>query len=756
VSQIQSIELIVYFSMNFNYQKHYFSLVFTTVFIFITFYAVFFTVAQEVQLDSVSLVLDQSGKNSNGKVDVLLMMSRELFRRGLDVDKALIYAQQALLLSEHLGYKKGISEAIFQIANAYEFSGNQTKAREYYLKASQFYKISGNSVMEALSIRKIGNIYFYFEEYEKALEYYILALGLYKKAQNQEGLSATLGDIGKIYEVTGDFDKALENYNQAMSIAHKVKSQFLIGVSLYQMASVYERMKNVKFAIENYQQALNIFKTSGNKQYIAKVLNSLGDIYEQLQNHNKALSYYLEGLQYQKEINDKNGISDSFMGIADLYIATDNPKRAIEYLTQSLEIAQKLRYKELVRQSYRKLAIAHEKLNDYTAAYQNFKLFQAYNDSVFTESRLTLIAEMQTKYDFESKEEKNKAQEEIIESLQETEVKQKQAIELKEKVIRQRNTTIFLVITFSALIIILSAILYWSWLKIRKSNRELQAKNEKITQQKADMETQSTELVRSYIKITDSIRYAETIQKTVLPTPEKMQALLGEYFIISKPKEVVSGDFYWIHKVKNYLFVSVVDCTGHGVSGGLMSMIGHALLNEIILQEEVYEPAKILEKLNTGLVSVIEKQVQDIAMGMELSLCRIENAEHQKVKIAFAGAKRPLYSIHLNGILAHQQEVVEWKGDRQPIGFVLNAHREYMQTEMILDKGSLIYMTSDGLVDQGNYRNKRFGTQRFRRILQENASKSLETQKIILERELKDYQRKATQRDDITVLGLKL
>ena len=265
-------------------------------------------------------------------------------------------------------------------------------------------------------------------------------------------------------------------------------------------------------------------------------------------------------------------------------------------------------------------------------------------------------------------------------------------------------------------------------------------------------------MVQTFIKITDSIRYAETIQKSILPSHEKMGQLLDEYFVISKAKEVVSGDFYWISKIDNKIFTAVVDCTGHGVTGGFMTMIGHTLLNDIINQNKVYDPSKILEMLNKGVVNIIERQIQEVAIGMEVSLCVIEplNSDENKVKITYGGAKRPLFLLGNNGHQQQGNEITEIKGDRQPVGFFLDTNRVYSCEEIILDKGSIIYMTSDGVTDLSNPDNKRFGTPRLKKILKEIAPKNLIEQRVHLETIMKNFQASAKQRDDITIMGVKV
>ena len=281
--------------------------------------------------------------------------------------------------------------------------------------------------------------------------------------------------------------------------------------------------------------------------------------------------------------------------------------------------------------------------------------------------------------------------------------------------------------------------------------------------------------------ITSSIRYAKTIQQAILPIQEVINENLNN-FIIYRPKDVVSGDFYWFTVVKDipllkkveYLkFIAVVDCTGHGVPGAFMSMIANTLLNEIINKDQIYSPKDILTKLNLEIKQSLQQDITENHDGMDLCLCRIEEKQHKDTtlknsnqthstlknsnqihyKITFSGAKRPLFYYKLQ-----EKELVRQKGDRKSIGGIMQKYNKIVFTnkEIILQQNDLIYLTTDGYIDQNNKKRKRFGTKKFENILNKIANMELSEQKQILETELDNWQRNEKQRDDITVVGIKL
>lgn len=258
-------------------------------------------------------------------------------------------------------------------------------------------------------------------------------------------------------------------------------------------------------------------------------------------------------------------------------------------------------------------------------------------------------------------------------------------------------------------------------------------------------------------KIESSIQYAKTIQNSILPSKSTMDKYISS-FVIFKPKDVVSGDFYWFYPVskeneKNILFAAAVDCTGHGVPGAFMSLIGSRLLNEIVGERKIYNPAQILEFLNVGIQVSLNQDQSDNNDGMDVCLCKIETTENNQVKITYSGAKRPLYYYN-----REKNRIDKILGDRKSIGGIRSKRSKvfYTNKEAVLNIGDIVYLTSDGYIDQNSPDRKRFGTYALLRLLSEIGTQNLDNQKEILEKALKEHMEEEEQRDDITFLGVKL
>ncbi len=255
-------------------------------------------------------------------------------------------------------------------------------------------------------------------------------------------------------------------------------------------------------------------------------------------------------------------------------------------------------------------------------------------------------------------------------------------------------------------------------------------------------------------KITDSIRYAQTIQQAILPSEKKIEKPFRlsneDYQIIFRPKDIVSGDFYWTSQTTDYFFVAAVDCTGHGVPGAFMSMIGNTLLTEIVEIQKIYEPSLILDKFNEQFVEALRQDENANSDGMDVCLCRV-NFDNQKTEIVFAGAKRPLFYIE-NG----ENKIQRLQGTRKSVGGKQRNQNNFEQHILLLNKKSRIYLSTDGLVDQNNTQGEKIGTSKLIYLIEQSSHLSIKEQIKELENELVKHQQNAEQRDDITFIGIEV
>ena len=263
------------------------------------------------------------------------------------------------------------------------------------------------------------------------------------------------------------------------------------------------------------------------------------------------------------------------------------------------------------------------------------------------------------------------------------------------------------------------------------------------------MEERTQELAQKNKDITSSIQYAKRIQLAILPPLEQIFKHFPESFLLYKPKDIVSGDFYWFGIKNGRKIIAVVDCTGHGVPGAFMSMIGHNLLNQIIIENGITAPDQILNALHKGVQSALKQgtSVVDTSDGMDVAICSIDS---NNTEMLFAGAFRPLFI--LNGSTFKKVEA-----DKFPIGgSQLDAQRHYTCHVIRIEKGDTFYMSSDGYADQfGGEKGKKFMVKRFNELLLSIQDKSMEEQGRILEETFNSWRGEYQQVDDILVMGIR-
>ncbi|OYT70024.1 MAG: hypothetical protein CFK52_12295 [Chloracidobacterium sp. CP2_5A] len=260
---------------------------------------------------------------------------------------------------------------------------------------------------------------------------------------------------------------------------------------------------------------------------------------------------------------------------------------------------------------------------------------------------------------------------------------------------------------------------------------------------------------RQHTRMLESIRNAERIQRAILPSEAKLDAIITQYFLIYKPRDIVSGDFYWTHIIKDeertVFYIAVADCTGHGVPGAFLSMMGTTLLNQIVAQTPWQSPGSILEQLHNGVLNSLRQTSRrlDIDDGIELCLCRLEG-----MKITFAGARRPLYVVSQGE--NRQWRLEEIKGDKRAIGGGRKCEAgHYTDHEFEVPRGAMLYLTTDGFADQSNPESERYGARRLRDKLLEVAPMTCLGQRFALEKELSQFQKNEPQRDDMTIFGIR-
>lgn len=248
--------------------------------------------------------------------------------------------------------------------------------------------------------------------------------------------------------------------------------------------------------------------------------------------------------------------------------------------------------------------------------------------------------------------------------------------------------------------------------------------------------------------ITDSIYYAQRIQQSILQTPENLENYFKDSFLLYKPKDIVSGDYYWFYEDKTYKYIAVVDCTGHGVPGAMMSMVANSMFKEVFINRKATDPSEILKALDEELAKSINKN-QDATFndGMDVALIRVNKETNELV---FSGAFRSI-------LIGRKAGITELKGSRYPIGFYSGVEKVFDNNTFQLDKDDSVYLFTDGFIDQfGGERNKKLNKSNFKDLLSTIHDMNMEEQEAFLEYSFNNWKQDLEQTDDVLVVGIKI
>jgi len=669
--------------------------------------------AQKSVADSLTTLI-QAAKEDTTKVKLLYQLCAEYEKT--DKEKAVQAGAAGLALAKKLEDKRLTAEGLSVVGDAYNYQGDFEKALNNYLKGLEAALAIGDSFTIASHSFNVGVAQYYLGNYEEAITYYLDAIGTFQEGGHLPSAAATINSIGNVYYSQGNYEKASQYYEEAVAIREQIGDSVRVVMGLNNLGLVAMHQGNYEQSIEYHMRALKLYSEADNEKGIGTSLSNIGLVYVELKNYVKALEYYQRSIDIRRDIGDQLGIVISLFNMGQVYMEQGKLDIAVDHLGESLQLARQIGDKEGVKYAYEYLALTYARKKQFEQAYTYYQQYIGIKDSLLNDETHRQIAELEARY-------QSKEQEKEIELLNKD--KALQAAEIDRSKVMRNSLILGL-----ALIVILAFVLLNRYKIKQRANKMLTLQKEEIAQKNHD--------------ITDSLEYAKTIQEGMLPAHEELAQSLPQHFVYFQPRDIVSGDFYWFHKDEYRVFLAVADCTGHGVPGALVSMVGNNLLNQIIVEQQEKDPGRILQLLNRYTIQTFKEQpgTHRTSDGMDISLCVIDQ---QKQQLSFAGANHPLLAMRKG-----QLEVIT--GDSASIGGATTADFDF--TTHTVDFADAFYIFSDGYADQfGGPRGKKFMISNFKKLLQENAALPFTEQKQKLDDALLSWQGNNFRVDDILVMG---
>jgi serine phosphatase RsbU (regulator of sigma subunit)/uncharacterized protein HemY len=665
-----------------------------------------------------------------------------------NIEEVLINATKALELSSKLNFEIGKAKSFLHIGNYYYYKSEYTTSLEFFKKSLKINKEINDKLAMSKSLNAIGVIYDIQGDYVQALEYYQKSLKVNEDIDNEEGISHALNNIGIIYDIQADYEQALIFYHKSLELDKKRKNDRDVSISLVNIGSIYTIQEKYDTAFSYFEQSLQIAKKIDYQEAIGENLYKIGFNYQEQKEYEKALDFFHRALTVNQKIGNQYTICSIYNSFGDVYLKKKEYKTALNYIQKSLEIANELELLDEVKTNHGLLARIYAATNKYQKAYENHLLFKALNDSIFNENNVRKLTGLEYQYKHEKEKQAIALEQAKKDAIQETETKDQNKI---------RNLLIMGILL--AVLFVIAAvygfvqkrkantILAKQKLEIENTNEELNQINEELNMTVETVNQQKEAIEKTHQKTQASINYASRIQQALLPSQKLFSSYFPEHFILYKPKDIVSGDFYYFKKINEFLVIAVGDCTGHGVPGAFVSLLGIAFLNEIVAKKEIRTAAQVLEELRKQVKTSLKQTEQDNDSkdGMDIGLCIIDTKTNL---LQFAGAYNPLY-------LIRNKELREIKGTKNPIGIHLK-ERPFENHQIQLESSDAIYLASDGFIDQfGGEKGMKFMNKKFKQLLLEINQSSFDKQKETLVSTLQAWKKDTRQIDDITVLGFK-
>jgi serine phosphatase RsbU (regulator of sigma subunit) len=595
---------------------------------------------------------------------------------------------QGISLSEKIGFKTGEYLCRYNKEFVSMLAGGQTAGGNYYQQGSV--DVLLNQVKEDDLAYGFGLTFKAYNHWFKG-EYdkgfeVIFAAVKLSEPGPSRNLAWSYYGLGVFYYDTKDLENSELYYSKALEVFEKLDHAYGRARSKTGVASVALQKKDTQRAASLLSESISVFRDLSHTAGLSRALNDLGMLEVQGKNYTAALEFLFESASLRQKLNHVQGLITTYTAIGEVYISLKEEKKALEFLSKALEISRTADAKQKKAKLHRLLATLNKNAGDVASAYSHLESFLEINSKLMSDESGNNIKRIQTKFETEKSE-------------QIAEIERLKNVELK------------------------------------KAYETIESKNKDIH---------------------DSITYAKRIQTGILPSDADLKECFDDFFVLYLPKDIVSGDFYWAVKGtsqktgETVSIIAAIDCTGHGVPGAFMSMLGNALLNQTIFDPNVIYPSDVLNYLNRELPKNLRsaEQNSDIKDGMDMSLCSFN---FEKMKLIYAGANNPCW-------LVRDGAIIELKADKQPISASTDQEkRSFTDKSFDMKKGDMVYLFTDGYADQfGGPRGKKFKYKQLEEKLLEVSHGSAGEQYQLLKQIYLDWRGDLEQVDDVLLIGVRV
>lgn len=623
------------------------------------------------------------------------------------------------VLSKTVYSKTDSLSVISSLGKSHDFEQSNSDSAMFY--ANESYKQAkalNNIYLQCRTALQVAVCYYNVGDYKKAAVFYQEGIALSEKNGDKQLMAKAYNGFANLFANQKLFPQATEYFNKAMEISKELNDKRKVSVILMNLANIeYNRA----YYSNDFTKCNQLYGEAYDWAVLAKdtgqMISCLGNWGMSLSDEEK-FDLSLEKLNTAIMLATKSGNNADLVFLkyylGRTYGIMQQHKKALQAFDESLKLAIEFKDVDFQSENYLCIAESNYELGNYKEAFEYFKKYKNTEDTLSSKELSAQLNTIKAQYDTEKKQKQ-------IELLQ--------ANANKDKIVKGS-------LTIGAIMLLVLAFLMFNRYRLKsKTNKLLENQNAIISEKNKD--------------ISDSINYAKKIQEAILPHHDDIEKVFPEYFILSLPKDIVSGDFYWFTQHEQLKFFVVADCTGHGVPGAFMSMIGNTLLNHIVIERKILRPDLILNELRKEVIKALKQGEQSQSKdGMDISLICLNTTTNE---LQIAGANNPVW------VVKNDKTIVEIKPDKQPIGFVSGINSDFTLQTYKAEKGDTIYQFTDGFADQfGGPKGKKFKYSPLKEMLIAFGEKTLPEQMTELRRTFFEWKGNLEQIDDVLLSGIRI
>lgn len=657
-----------------------------------------------------------------------------------------------------------------QLFERYNDSANANK-KINYVRAKRFIDSALTIAKQANTHELLARAYNTMGVVDESSGRYAGALEYYAEAEKHALLLTDKTILAKVYnnqgislERLGDFHKSLAKHFKALAIREKLSDQKELAVSHQNIAVTYYNLGNTPELISHSIKAIKIAEKLKDYKFLGELYSNLGVGYFNTYQDSLALKSYRMGLKYSTQANDAASMASAYINIGNFYMDLGYPVKAMEALKTSLSIkdlshsekyidinnnlasvfeklnrpdsaihyynialkqAQASNYKPKILDVYRNLRLFYFRKNDFKKSYEYLDKYLSLKEEMLNEKNLKNIAELETVYKTEQQAQKIA----LLNSVNEMERQ------------KTKSSRLLLIISLMCLLCVCFAAIgfYKNYKHKKRDNLLLIDKNKQIEEQKETLAEKNKEIM-------DSMTYARRLQQAILPPQNYIDRYFPDNFVLYKPKDIVAGDFYWMHVSGDMRYIAAADSTGHGVPGAMVSIVCSNALDKAVKEFKLTDTGKILDKTRELVLETFEKSTSDVKDGMDISLLCIDA---KNSKICWSGANNKLCYVQ-------HRTVLELKADKQPIGKV-DVAEPFTTHEIDYKAGTVFYLITDGFADQfGGDKGKKFKYKQLQDVLLGSSEMTMAQQHNRLNEAFENWKGSLEQIDDVTIIGIRI